>query len=498
VESPEARYLERDGALLAYQVVGDGPTDIVFVGEAAQHFDLCWTDPHLHELYERGAGFSRTAYMQLRGLGLSEAIRYFPTLEQQADDVLAVMDATDMTRAVLVGSLTTCGAVVVAAAKAPERVAALILVKGYACGPLADDAAKHGWTPDDASRYIQGWRTVMAKWGSGASLDMWDPVLATPYNRRMMALLERCSATPAFAQTYSEAALAIDITPYLPAIDAPTRVLYAPTSPEPEAVVRRTAELLPNATFHRMTPTVRGFSVGEAYVQIGDHMEEVATGTARRADATRFLGTVLFTDVVASTELLARIGDANYRDVQGALERQVRMLVDDAGGRLVNITGDGTLSVFPGPTKAVRCAHEICLSARELGMEVRAGVHTGEVERAPGDVVGLSVHIGARIRELAEPGEVLVSSTVRDLVAGSGLSFGERGTHRLRGVPGEWSLFGLIEAGEQPVIPSPTRVRERAFDRAALRTARAAPRAMRAAVRVGNAVQRRRARTRTG
>jgi class 3 adenylate cyclase/pimeloyl-ACP methyl ester carboxylesterase len=488
------RYLERDGVLLAYQVVGDAGADVLYLGEAASHFDLCWTDPHLHAMYERAATWGRTAYMQLRGLGQSEAIRYYPTLEQQADDVLAVLDAAGMQRATLVGTLTTCGAVVVAAAKAPERVVSLVLLKGIACGPLADDALTHGWTPEEAQRYAEGYRAVMAKWGSGSSVEMWDPVLATPYNRRMMALLERCSATPAFAQTYVEAALAIDLTPYLPAIQAPVRVLYSPTAPEPEAVVRRTVELLPNATFHRLQPASLGSSVGESFVQIADHVEEVATGSAHRPDAERFLGTVLFTDLVASTELLARIGDADYRDLRAAHERQVRLLVDHGGGRLIHVTGDGTLSLFPGPTRAVSCAHEICRSAAELGLQVRTGVHTGELERVPGDVSGLSVHIGARIASLAAPDEVLVSSTVRDLTAGSGLVFADRGVHRLRGVPGEWNLAALTSVHEQPELAA-GQPQTRLLDRAAVRTARTAPRATRAAVRLGNAMQRYRART---
>lgn len=314
MEAPQARYLERDGAVFAYQVVGTGAANVLFAGEAAQHWDLAWTDPHLHELYERGAAFSRTAYVQMRGLGLSEPIRYWPTLEQQADDLIAVLDDVGMPTATLVGSLTTAGAVVVAAAKAPDRVASIVLFKGIACGPLADDATKHGWTPSEAERNAEGWRSVMGRWGTGASVEMWDPVLATPYNRRLMAMLERCSMTPAFAQLCCEASLAMDLTPYLPAVQAPTRVLYSPQGPEPEAVLRRTVELLPNATFHTLAPTAPGSSIGESYIEIGNHIEEVATGGVHHPDAGRFLATVLFTDVVASTELLARVGDAAYRD----------------------------------------------------------------------------------------------------------------------------------------------------------------------------------------
>jgi class 3 adenylate cyclase/pimeloyl-ACP methyl ester carboxylesterase len=496
VDAPEARYLERDGALLAYQVVGDHGADVLMIGEAAQHFDLAWTDPYIHELYDRSAAFSRTAFMQMRGLGLSEPIRYFPTLEQQADDVLAVLDAAGMPRATLVGSLTTCGAVVLAAAKAPERVASLVLFKAIGCGPLAANARQYGWPADEAAEYAAGWRAVLQRWGSGATLEMWDPVLATPYNRRLMAMLERCSATPAFAQTYVDAAMSLDYSEFLPAVQAPTRVLYAPTGREPEEVVRRVAELIPNATFHALPITPPGAAIGEAYLAVWEQVEEVATGVPHQDGTDRFLGTVLFTDLVASTELLARIGDSKYRELRAAHERQVRLHVEEAGGRLVSVTGDGTFSLFDGPTKAVRCADHICRGAADLGVEVRAGVHTGELERTGHDVTGLAVHIGARIGALAAPGEVLVSRTVVDLVTGSGLEFAERGAHQLKGVPGQWPLYLLADAARRPVPLADDRSLETPLDRAALRTARTAPRAMRAALRIGNAVQRRRARAR--
>lgn len=492
MDAPEARYVERDGALLAYQVVGDGSAELLFVGESAQHFDLAWTDPDIHEAYERAATWSRTAYMQMRGLGLSERIQYWPTPDQQADDVLAVLDAANMRHATLVGSLTTCGAVALAAAKAPDRVAGLVLFKGVACGPLSPDAQQNGWTVEQAAAYAAGWRAVAQRWGSGSTLEMWDPVCATPYNRRLMAMLERCSASPVFAQTYVAEGLAFDYTACLPAIQAPTRVLYAPTAREPEAAVRRTAELIANATFHALEPTPPGASIGDTYVEVWRHVEEVATGQSRQPDTGRFLGTVLFTDLVASTELLVRLGDSSYRELLAAHERQVRLHVEQAGGRLLNVTGDGTFSLFDGPTKAVRCADAIRRDAEQLGVQVRAGVHAGELERTGHDVTGLAVHIGARVGAQAGPGEVLVSRTVHDVVAGSGLSFTSRGERELKGVPGRWELFSLVSAGEQAALLPVEASMATVLDRAALRTARSAPGAMRAVLRIGNAVQRRR------
>jgi pimeloyl-ACP methyl ester carboxylesterase len=245
VDAPEARYIERDGAQLAYQVVGEGGVDVLVVGETAQHFDLCWTDPYIHELFERGASFSRTVYMQPRGFGLSERIRYVPTLEQHADDVLAVMDAVGMRAATLVGALTTSGLVALAAARAPKRVANLVLFKPIACGPLAPDAEQHGWSTGAAADYASRWRPALDRWGSGAVIDTYDPVQSTGYNRRLMAMLERCSATPATARQYWEWFVRLDISDVFRAVRSPTRVLYAPTSSEPEAVVRRVAELIP-------------------------------------------------------------------------------------------------------------------------------------------------------------------------------------------------------------------------------------------------------------
>jgi class 3 adenylate cyclase len=226
---------------------------------------------------------------------------------------------------------------------------------------------------------------------------------------------------------------------------------------------------------------------------VWQHVEEAATGARHSPDADRFLGTMLFTDVVGSTELLARIGDADYRALRATHERHVRLEVEQSGGRLVSVTGDGTFSLFDGPTDAVRCADAIRKAAEELGISVRAGVHTGELERTGRDFTGLSVHVGARIGAMAMPSEVLVSRAVYDLVAGSGLAFVERGEHTLKGVPESWHLYALA-AAEQPATLPAERSLETPLDRAVLSTARSAPRAMRAVLRVGNALQRYRSR----
>ena len=486
------QYIDRDGAALAYQVVGEGPVDVVNVLEIVFHNDLCWTDPDIHHVFERGASYSRTAYFQRRGFGLSDRLTYTPTVEQQADDVLAVMDAIGMRRAILTGTFGTCGAVALAAARAPERVSGLVLFNPLAQGPTSADEL-HGWSDDEMSSFAEGYREAFAHWGSGQIIDMWDPVQATAYNRRLMALLERSSATPAAAQAYFEWFLQLDIQEVLKSVQVPTRVLRVETNTVPEAVTRYVAELVTGATLHVLPATLPGSSIGQAYVPIVDHIEELATGAVRSADAERFLGTVLFTDVVSSTELLERVGDATYRRMRSAHERTVRLAVETQGGRLVTVAGDGTLSVFGSPTKAVRCAETICREAEDAGLTVRAGVHSGELERDALNVTGLTVHIGARVGAAADPGQVLVSRTVRDLVAGSGLTFASRGEHELKGVSGSWELFAVTHAGEQPEDLPHEESMQTSMDKMVLQAARNTPRLMRAAVRLGNAIERRRA-----
>jgi len=487
------RYIDRDGAALAYQVVGDGPVDVVVFFELGQHLDLCWTDPDIHHLYERGATYARTVYMQRRGFGLSDRISYTPTAEQQAEDVLAVMDAVGMRRATLVGVLGTCGPLALVAAKAPQRTSALVFVNPLAQG-VASSEEVPGWTKAERDAFIEGYRLAFANWGSGGLIHMWDPIQDTAYNRRLMALSERCSATPADAKSYFEWRIHLDVQDVLRSVHVPARVLRFPSSPIPEAAARHVAELMPDATFLALPPTPLGASIGEAFAPVADHIEEVATGAMHSADADRYLGAVLFSDVVSSTELLARVGDAQYRQVRHAHQRQVRLAVETCGGHLMSVTGDGTMSVFDGPSKAVRCAQSICREAEDAGLTVRCGVHTGELERDGMNVTGMTVHIGARVSSAADPGQVLVSRTVHDLVVGSGLSFRSRGEHSLKGVPGSWELFAVTHVGEQSDSVPQEESMQTSMDKVVLETVRRAPRFTRAAVRFGNAIERRRIR----
>ena len=486
------QYIDRDGGAFAYQVLGEGPVDVVYALEIFQHIDLSWTDPDIHHDWERLAGFSRAVMFQPRGIGLSDQVSYFPTIEQQADDVLAIMDAVGMRQATLVGSWSTCGALAMVAARAPERASGLVLLDPFAQG-LESAAELHGWTESEVRDFLAALRLAADEWGTGKLVDLGAPNLATSYNRRLTALTERCSATPAVAKLWVEWTLQIDIQDVLRSVQAPTRVLKT-DSTFPEAAMRYAADLLPAGTLHVLPELPRGSSVGQFLVPLLDHVEEVATGTTHAPQSDRYLGTVLFTDVVSSTELLARVGDATYRQVRADHERVVRWAVEENGGELMTVTGDGTLSVFDGPSAAVRCAETICREAADAEIEVRCGVHTGELERDGINVTGLTVHIGARVGAAAEPGQVLVSRTVHDLVAGSGLTFASRGEHELKGVPGTWELFAVTDAGVQSDGVPAGESAQTPMDKLALQTARRAPRFARAALRLGNAIERSRAR----
>ena len=487
------QYIDREDSALAYQVIGEGSVEGACFYECFQHLDLQMTDPDINYNVERIARYSRSVYFQRRGIGLSDHVPYAPTLEQQADDVLAVMDAAGIRRAALTGWFTTCGPLALVAARAPERVSSLTFLEPVAQGLAASDVI-HGWTEEERQRAIAGVRLAMEKWGSGGFLDFFDPILDTPFNRRLMATLERSSSTPAAIVAHLEWWMQLDIRDVLPAVQAPTLVIHIPNATIPKAAVQHVAELIPTSTFHVLPQIRAGSSLGQIVLPAIDVVEEFITGTAHEPDSDRSLGTVLFTDVVASTELLERIGDAAYRELRSDHERAVRLAVETAGGRLLTVTGDGTLSVFDSPTRAVRCAETICREAESAGMAVRAGIHTGELEHDAMNVTGLTVHIGARVGAAAEPGQVLVSRTVRDLVAGSGLTFASRGEHRLKGISGSWELFVVTHVRERPRNLPPEESMQTSMDKMVLQTARTAPAFVRAAVRLGNAIERRRAR----
>jgi class 3 adenylate cyclase/pimeloyl-ACP methyl ester carboxylesterase len=443
VDPAPTRYLDRDGSALAYQVVGEGGADIIWNLETIQHPDLSWADPHSHHNFERHSTFARAAMFQRRGVGLSEPVSYVPTLEQQADDVLAVADACGMERPLLIGLFSSCPAVAMAAARAPDRVSGLVLVLPFADGvPSIQGNTPFGWGEAEADEYRRIQQEVLANWGSGRTVELWDPGMDTPYNRRLMGLLERSSMTPAASSAHVRWYSQLDLTPVLRAIRVPTRVLRQATNRVPAAAVRRVAELIDGAEYYELPAVPRGAALGESLIPVIDHVRELVAGPDALGSPD-WLGTVLFTDIVGSTGLLASLGDQRYSALRDEHERTVRMTVEDFGGRLLKVIGDGTLSLFDGPIAAIRCAERLTRDADALGTPIRAGVHTGELQRGGGDVAGMTVHVGARIAGLGGAGEILVSQTVRDLASGSGATFRSHGSHELRGVPGTWELHAV-------------------------------------------------------
>jgi len=487
---PDTRYVTRRGKSLAYQVYGEGPHNVAVLMEANAHPDLMWTDPHFVEGAARLAGHCRVVLMQQMGIGLSDSIDKIPTLEEQASDLEAVLDAEGMSSATLLGVLSMTLPIVVLAANAPERVEALVLLTPYAQGIRNEsDYETAGFTPAEAERFLTALDAAYEHWGEGLSYDVWDPVIA-PRNRRIAAMLERSSASPAAAAAVFEAAFSADVREILPLVRAPTRVIRHPTHLAPKRVAQIVAELIPHGTFHEIPPSHPEMSIAEALMPVFDHVLEAAVGSKQIDDGTRQLASILFTDVVSSTELVESRGDADWRALLDRHEGQIRGHVDDAGGRVVKMIGDGSMSVFTGPAAAIRAARAIAADARSLDIEVRAGVHAGECDRRPGgDISGLAVHIAARVQSAAAPGEIWVSRTVRDLVGGSGLELEPRGRHSLKGVSEPWELY--LVAGEDvastAVEQQPTAMRP--GDHAALALARRAPRLMRRFNQLENARQ---------
>jgi class 3 adenylate cyclase/pimeloyl-ACP methyl ester carboxylesterase len=490
-ELPEIRYVKCDGRDVAYQLLGSG--SVAFVGylEIATHLDVMWTDPAWAQQAERFQGVWRTVCFQMRGVGLSEPIARRPTVEEQAGDIARVMDAAGLPRAHVFAVGATAPGAVAFAASYPDRVDGLVLVCPYLSGALAEDPDLTGWEPGEARRFADWWLENVERWGTGVSVDGWDPTIASPRNYRQVGLLERTAASRPVARAYVEAALRTDVSRIAGQVQCPVRVLHMPTNRWPEAVTRHAAELFPKGELHVLRPSQPGMSYGESLVALWEHAAELASGRATTA-SDRLLATVMFEDVVGSTTLVSQIGDDAWRDLCVRRDRLVRDCVEEHDGRVVSTAGDGSMCTVPGPTVAIGCAERLHELMRSLELSLRIGVHTGECERIGNDLAGLAVHIAARIAAAAAPGETLVSRTVRDLVAGSGRSFSSRGIHQLKGVPGDWEL--LAAAGHAGAPSAPARPPEpRLGDRLILATARRAPRLLTALNRLDSTVSRRRA-----
>jgi len=490
VEPPEIRYVKCGGRDLAYEVVGSGTAGFVVYLDVGAHLDLMWTDPSWSQQSERFGEAWCAPFFQMRGIGQSEPVERLPTLEEQAEDIATVMDAVGLPRAQVQGSGATAPGAVVFAATHPDRVDGLVLLCPFLSGPLADDPDLTGWEPGAARRWAEWWLEGADDWGSGKMIDRWDPAIASPRVYREAAMLERTVASRPVARAYIEAAMRTDVSRIATQVQCPVRVLHMPTNTVPEAVSRHASELFPAGELHVLRPSEPGMSFGQSFDPVWEHNVELVSGRAA-PPSDRLLATVMFEDVVGSTMLVSEIGDDAWGKLRVQRDRLVRDCVEDHGGRVISAAGDGSMCTLPGPAVAIRCAEQLHEVVRPLELELRVGIHTGECERIGNDLSGLAVHVAARIGAAAAPGETLVSRTVSDLVAGSGINFASRGIQQLKGVPGDWEL--LAATGSTTVASAPAQPpKPRLSDRLIVTAARRAPRVLTALNRLDSARSRRR------
>ena len=439
---PETRYARSKDGHVAYQVVGDGPLDVVFIPSWMTNMDALWEEPSLARFLRRLATFSRLLCFDKRGTGVSDPVPLaaIPTLEQWNDDVRAVMDTVGSKRAALLGVAEGGPMAVLFAATYPERTSALVLVDTSA-RLLRDVDYGFGFPAERLPLLLE---RAEEAWGTGKNVDVLAPSIAHDERfRRWYARYERLAMAPgAFIALYATM-FEVDVRHVLPAIRVPTLVLHR--SGDRHIRVghgRYLAEHIPGAKYVELPGEDHVFFVGDTEAMLGE-IEEFLTGVRPVPEIDRVLATVLFTDIVGSTERAATLGDRAWRALLDSHHGIVRRELERHRGREVKTMGDGFLATFDGPARAVRCACAIRDGVRPFGIEIRAGLHTGECELMGEDVGGIAVHIGARVAGSAGPGEVVVSSTVKDLVAGSGLRFADRGMHSLHGVPGDWRLFAV-------------------------------------------------------
>jgi class 3 adenylate cyclase len=443
---PQTRYARSEDLHIAYQVVGAGPRDLVLVPPFVSHIEHYWEDPLVSRFLTRLASFSRLILFDKRGTGLSDRVPpdRLPTLEQRMDDVRAVLDAAGSQRAALFGPSEGGPMSALFAATYPQRTSALILYGTFA-STIRDAGYPWAMDPKERDKVIQA---ISDRWGQGTYVDLLAPSLAGDERfRNWWARLERLGASPGAAMALRRMNGQIDIRQTLSAIRVPTLVLHRSGDLDTSIEEGRyLAAHIPGARFVDLPGADHLPWVGDQDTLL-DEVQEFLTGTRPAAEPDRVLATVVFTDIVASTERAAELGDRRWRDLLFSHHAIVRRELERFRGREVKTVGDGFLATFDGPARAVRCACAIRDRVGGLGLSIRAGLHTGECELIGDDVGGMAVHIGARVAATARAGEVLVSNTVKDLVVGSGIQFVDRGSHRLKGVPGSWRLFAVQRAG---------------------------------------------------
>ncbi len=441
IAQPRTQFARSGDVSVAYQVVGDGPFDIVYVPGFISHVELIWEFPGAVHLIQRLASFARLILFDKRGTGLSDPVVGAPTLEDRIDDVRAVMEAAGSERAALLGVSEGVPMSALFAATHPQLTSALVLYGGMARSTWAPD---YPWaTPADA--LLESSLEMAPHVYDGAMLEVMAPSLADDQRAvDQFGKLMRYGATPAMLEQSFMMFLDIDVRSILPAINVPTLLMHRVGD---RAVNRHGSEWMatqiPGARYVELDGIDHAMYAGDSDAAM-DEVEEFLTGVRRTTEVDRVLATIMFTDIVDSTKRASAMGDRAWHDLLEEQNKAIRRELDRHRGREVKTLGDGMLATFDGPARAIRCGLAVTEAVRHLGVEVRIGLHTGEVDLVGnGDVAGIAVHIAARVSALAGTGEVMVSGTVKDLVAGSGIAFDERGEHVLKGIPDTWRLFAV-------------------------------------------------------
>lgn len=443
---PETRYTKSSGGYVAYQVFGDGPPDVLLVPNWSTNMDVMWDEPSLAYFLHRLTRIGRVICFDKRGTGVSDPVPLapLPTLEEWMDDARAVLDAVGARRAAIIGDTEGGPMAILLAATYPDRALALVLMNSFARWKRAPDYPIG--MPEPA------WEKLLAQyeqhWGQDPGmLDLTAPSIADdPQRREWFIRFQRMAMPPGASTQMYRWVTQLDVRSILPTISVPTLVLHKKSNRHYRLPFGHfLAEHIPGAKLIELPGRdCYPFHTRESEGAL-DAIQEFLTGVRQGPPAERELSTVLFTDIVGSTELAADIGDARWLELRSVHDFLVRRNLAAHRGREIATTGDGFLATFDGPARAVHCAVRIRDAIHSLGAEIRAGLHTGEIQVLDGDIGGVAVHLAARVMSMAGPGEVLVSSTLNELVVGSGITFEDRGRHTLKGVPGEWRLFRVTD-----------------------------------------------------
>jgi class 3 adenylate cyclase/pimeloyl-ACP methyl ester carboxylesterase len=440
--APETRYTKSGDIHIAYSVFGDGPIDVLYVPSWISAIEHYWDEPSVARYFTRLSSFSRLIMFDRRGSGMSDPLTTPPTLEEQMDDIVAVLDAAGSERAAVFALLEGGALAALFAATHPERTSALVLYEGQ---PMMSWAPDYDWAMKREDRIAWVQSGGFDNWGDGSRILNLSPDNGA--DQRLLAWygrLERLAASPGFAKRLFLMNAETDVRVALPSVQAPTLIMHR--TDDPFIDIRHSrylAEHIPGAKLVEL-PGSSALNFGGGEGTELEEIEEFLTGARHHDDTERILATVMFSDIVDSTRLAAEIGDKRWRDMLESLEGSVGRELMRYRGKPIKKMGDGFLATFDGPARAIRCATAIRdVAGKTFGLQVRSGLHTGEIELVGDDVAGIAVNIGARVEAAARPGEVLVSGTVKDLVAGSGITFEDRGEHELKGVPDRWRLYAV-------------------------------------------------------